>query len=93
MWGSRRLGIIIWRCPERVLPAGWEVVQLNPAHVAAQRRVTATKSPRCMSRPAGCFELPRVDTVLDELPWLTAHLGFPRKHWRRIRHTNLIERT
>jgi putative transposase len=34
-----------------------------------------------------------VDAVLDELPSLTVHLRFPREHWRRIRHTNLIERT
>jgi hypothetical protein len=30
--------------------------------------------------------------VLDELPYLTAPLRFPREHWRRIRHTNLLER-
>ena len=34
-----------------------------------------------------------VDAVLDELPYLTAHLRFPREHWKRVRHTNLIERT
>ena len=33
------------------------------------------------------------EAVLAELPCLTAHLRFPREHWRRIRHTNLIERT
>jgi len=34
-----------------------------------------------------------VDALLDGLGYLTAHLRFPRDHWRRIRHTNLIERT
>ncbi len=34
-----------------------------------------------------------VDAVREELPYLTAHLRFPREHWRRVRHTNLIERT
>jgi transposase-like protein len=34
-----------------------------------------------------------VDGLLGELGHLTAHLRFPRDHWRRIRHTNLIERT
>jgi putative transposase len=29
-------------------------------------------------------------STLDEL---TVHLRFPREHWRRIRHTNLLERT
>jgi transposase-like protein len=31
--------------------------------------------------------------VLDDLSALTTFLRFPREHWRRIRHTNLIERT
>jgi putative transposase len=31
--------------------------------------------------------------VLDTLPELTCHLRFPREHWSRIRHSNLIERT
>ena len=34
-----------------------------------------------------------VDALLGELAYLTAHLRFPKQHWRRIRHTNLIERT
>jgi putative transposase len=35
----------------------------------------------------------RYPRAVDELSSLTAHLRFPREHWRRIRHTNLIERT
>jgi putative transposase len=34
-----------------------------------------------------------VACVLDDLDNLTVHLRFPRDHWSRIRHTNLIERT
>jgi transposase-like protein len=34
-----------------------------------------------------------VRSVLDDLEALTAHLRCPREHWRRIRHTNLLERT
>jgi transposase-like protein len=34
-----------------------------------------------------------VACVLDDLDLLVAHLAFPRAHWPRIRHTNLIERT
>ncbi len=34
-----------------------------------------------------------VSRVSEQLDALTAHLYFPREHWRRIRHTNLIERT
>lgn len=34
-----------------------------------------------------------VACLLDDLDVLVAHLAFPRTHWVRIRHTNLIERT
>jgi len=34
-----------------------------------------------------------VRCLLDTLPQLTCFLRFPREHWHRIRHTNLIERT
>jgi putative transposase len=34
-----------------------------------------------------------VACLLDSLPELTCFLRFPREHWARIRHTNLIERT
>jgi putative transposase len=34
-----------------------------------------------------------VSCLLDTLPELTVFLRFPREHWHRIRHTNLIERT
>jgi transposase-like protein len=31
--------------------------------------------------------------VTDDFDHLVAYLHFPRSHWRRIRHSNLIERT
>jgi putative transposase len=34
-----------------------------------------------------------VACVTDDLSSLTVHLRFPREHWRRIRHSNFIERT
>jgi putative transposase len=34
-----------------------------------------------------------VACVTDDFDHLTAHLHLPRAHWRRIRHSNLIERT
>ncbi len=34
-----------------------------------------------------------VACVTDDLGSLTTHLRFPREHWRRVRHSNLIERT
>lgn len=34
-----------------------------------------------------------VACVTDDFASLSAHLRFPKDHWKRIRHTNLIERT
>lgn len=34
-----------------------------------------------------------VHCVIDDLDSLTTHLRFPREHWERVRHTNLLERT
>ncbi len=34
-----------------------------------------------------------VSCIEDDLDPLLAHLRFPAEHWRRIRHSNLIERT
>jgi len=34
-----------------------------------------------------------VACLTSTLAELTAHLRFPREHWRRIRHSNFIERT
>ena len=34
-----------------------------------------------------------VACVTNDLPSLTVHLRFPPEHWRRIRHSNFIERT
>lgn len=34
-----------------------------------------------------------VACVIDNLASLTVHLRFPAEHWRRIRHSNFIERT
>lgn len=34
-----------------------------------------------------------VACVTDDLPSLTVHLRFPAEHWKRIWHSNFIERT
>lgn len=65
-------------------------IQAEPGQVAvdeARRRAEAFAD-RWRSR------YPRaVGALLDELPHLTTFLRFPREHHKRIRHTNLIERT
>jgi transposase-like protein len=45
----------------------------------------ADRYDRCYPAAVAC--------LLDTLPELTCFLRFPREHWARIRHTNLIERT
>ncbi len=34
-----------------------------------------------------------VRCLLAEFETLTVHLGFPKEHWKRVRHSNFIERT
>jgi putative transposase len=59
----------------------------EPALAEARRRAEAFAA-RWGTRYPGA-----VACVLDTLPELTTHLRFPREHWGRIRHSNLIERT
>jgi transposase-like protein len=59
----------------------------EPAVAEARRRAEAFAA-RWGARYPGA-----VACVLDTLPELTTHLRFPREHWGRIRHSNLIERT
>jgi transposase-like protein len=59
----------------------------EPALAEARRRAQAFSARWCARYPSA------VACVLDTLPELTTHLRFPREHWTRIRHSNLIERT
>jgi putative transposase len=58
-----------------------------PALAEARRRAEAFAARWGAQYPGA------VACVLDTLPELTTHLRFPREHWSRIRHSNLIERT
>jgi transposase-like protein len=59
----------------------------EPALAEARRRAEAFAARWGAGYPSA------VACVLDTLPELTTHLRFPREHWGRIRHSNLIERT
>jgi transposase-like protein len=60
----------------------------GPAAVAQARQRAQAFAERYERRyPAA------VRCLTDTLPELTTFLRFPREHWGRIRHTNLIERT
>jgi putative transposase len=58
------------------------------AAVAAAQRQAAAFAAKWQARyPAA------VACVTDDLASLTVHLRFLAEHWRRIRHSNFIERT
>jgi hypothetical protein len=76
-----------------VKAAFWQIfddIDAEPGEAAvAQARqrahAFADRYDRCYPAAVAC--------LLDTLPELTTFLRFPRKHWTRIRRTNLIERT
>jgi putative transposase len=59
----------------------------NGAVVEATRRAGefAARCCRLCPKAVACLE--------DDFASLTVHLRFPREHWKRIRHSNFIERT
>jgi putative transposase len=71
----------------------WAVFDVGKAEpgdaaVAAAQRQAAAFAAKWQARyPAA------VACVTDDLASLTVHLRFPAEHWRRIRHSNFIERT
>ena len=76
-----------------VKAAFWEIfddigADPGPAAVAEARQRAQVFAERYERRyPAA------VRCLTETLPELTCFLRFPREHWTRIRHTNLIERT
>jgi putative transposase len=78
---------------DEVKAAFWQIfddITADPGQpaVAEARRRAAAFAKRYRDRyPAA------VACLTDSLPELTCFLRFPREHWARIRHTNLIERT
>ena len=59
----------------------------DEAVAVAQRQAAAFAAKWQARYPAA------VACVTDDLASLTVHLRFPAEHWRRIRHSNFIERT
>jgi len=67
-------------------------------HSASANLLTSVALRR--SRPSEAFAVKwktrypsAVACLVDDLESLTVHLRFPTEHWRRIRHSNFIERT
>jgi transposase-like protein len=57
------------------------------AEAFAQQRIQAFAATYANAYPAA------VRCLLDDAQALTVYLRFPTEHWRRIRHSNFIERT
>lgn len=71
----------------------WAIFEVGDAEpgdeaVAVAQRQAAAFAAKWKSRYPSA-----VGCVTDDLASLTVHLRFPGEHWRRIRHSNFIERT
>ena len=66
---------------------GIEAAPGDRAVAEATRRAKAFAAKWAKLYPAG------VACLMEDLDHLTTYLRFPREHWRRIRHSNFIERT
>ena len=104
-WSARRQRCLVHRVRnllarvseidrEALLAEFWQVfdfpVEFEPGAAAvaeAARRAERFASSWCRAYPGA------VECLLEGFELLTAHLHFPRAHWPRIRHTNLIDRT
>jgi len=72
----------------------WEIFDIGVEHAPGAEAVgEARRRARQFEATWGKQYPGAVATVVDGLDELVAHLYYPRAHWPRIRHTNLIERT
>jgi putative transposase len=76
-----------------VKAAFWEVFDDIDAPPGDQAVSQARRRAQAFAERYGKRYPAAVSCLLDTLPELTTFLRFPREHWHRIRHTNLIERT
>jgi len=72
----------------------WEIFDLDEKFAPGEQAVgeARRRAQRFASTWQGAYP-GAVDCVMDTLDELVAFLHFPRAHWGRIRHSNLIERT
>ena len=72
----------------------WEIFDLDETFAPGDEAVgEARRRARQFEATWGKTYPGAVACVVDDLDELVAHLHYPRAHWPRIRHTNLIERT
>jgi transposase-like protein len=72
----------------------WEIFDLPEGLPAGERAVAeACRRAETFASSWGRAYPGAVACVTDGFELLVAHLHYPRAHWPRVRHTNLIERT
>ena len=79
---------------DEIKTAFWEIFDLDDDTEPGEAAVRAAQTNIDSFVRRHQDEFPTaVKCLLDDRHALTAHLRFPSEHWKRIRHTNLIERT
>jgi len=71
----------------------WAVFDAIEARPGEEAVAEATRRAEAFARAWDGRYPSAVACLTEDFPSLTAHLRFPREHWRRIRHSNFIERT
>jgi len=71
----------------------WAVFDVGEAEPGEQAVAVAQRQAAAFAAKWQARYPAAVACVTDDLASLTVHLRFPAEHWRRIRHSNLIERT
>jgi putative transposase len=71
----------------------WAIFEVSDAEPGDQAVAVARRQAAAFAATWKARYPSAVACVSDDLASLTVHLRFPAEHWRRIRHSNLIERT
>jgi putative transposase len=71
----------------------WAIVDVGDAEPGDDAVAVATRQAAGFAATWQARYPAAVACVTDDLASLTVHLRFPPEHWRRVRHSNLIERT
>jgi putative transposase len=72
----------------------WEIFDIGDEHAPGDAAVAEARRRARQFEATWSKAYPGAVTgVTDTLDGLIAHLHYPRAHWPRVRHSNLIERT
>jgi len=102
--GSLRQRCLIHRCRNlvakvpkhaqgRVKAEYWAIFDEIEAAPGDRAVAEATRRAKAFAVKWGKIYPAAVDCLNDGFEYLTTYLRFPKEHWRRIRHSNFIERT